>query len=172
MGYFKTHLIQFALIGITISFVSDQVLAQSAQTNTQLNYMPQPGVQLPIPSPESQSGFNTPPRRMERTGTAINGARNSVSIKSTDAGIIHYPPAVSAIPRPQHDLSAMHRHSQSNCINCGTIDFIRIIDQERLFDAVTSGVIAGTVIRKMNGNSTHSLTSRTTSSIPYGYSHE
>lgn len=83
------------------------------------------------PSPESPPDLNRPPRIIHRTGTAIAPPRNSVSIKSTDAGIIHrQPPA-------------------SGCSNCGVIDFVNKIGQGPGLNAIAGGVIAGTVAREV-----------------------
>ena len=81
------------------------------------------------PKPDIKPNPDLTSRSMHRTGTAIVGARNSVSIKSTDAGIIHYPPSVPPSPVPSSVYTPNSPHA-SNCINCGLIDFINIIDPE------------------------------------------
>lgn len=83
-----------------------------------------------IQNPSSPPDLNNPPRTIHRTGTAI-GARNSISIKSTDAGIIHrQPPA-------------------SGCTNCGVIDFINKMGQGNGLNAIAGGVVAGTIAREV-----------------------
>lgn len=83
------------------------------------------------PAPESPPDVNRPPRIIHRTGTAIAPPRNSVSIKSTDAGII---------PRQQ---------PAAGCSNCGIIDFVNRIGQGPGLNAIAGGVIAGTVAREV-----------------------
>lgn len=83
------------------------------------------------PSPESPPDVNRPPRTIHRTGTAIAPPRNSVSIKSTDAGIIPRQPATSG------------------CINCGVINFVNRIGQDPGLNAIAGGVAAGTVAREI-----------------------
>ncbi len=83
------------------------------------------------PVPESPPDLNRPPRTIHRIGTAISTPRNSISIKSTDAGIIHrQPPA-------------------SGCINCGIVDFVNKIGQGNNLNAIASGIVAGTVAREI-----------------------
>ncbi len=86
----------------------------------------------PSASTETPSGVNRPPRVIHRVGTAIPAPRNSVSIKSTDAGYIPRQPAVSG------------------CINCGIIDFIQRSTSGNVLNAITSGVVAGTIAREVN----------------------
>lgn len=90
-----------------------------------------------IQAPSSPPDLNNSPRTIHRTGTAI-GARNSISIKSTDAGIIHrQPPA-------------------SGCTNCGVIDSINKLGQGSGLNAIAGGVIAGTIAREvMRHNAPH-----------------
>ncbi len=83
------------------------------------------------PAPESPPDVNRPPRIIHRTGTAIAPPRNSVSIKSTDAGIIHRQPPTAG------------------CSNCGIIDFVNKIGQGPGLNAIAGGVIAGTVAREV-----------------------
>ncbi|MDR4521525.1 MAG: hypothetical protein R3E36_13205 [Nitrosomonas sp.] len=80
-----------------------------------------------------------PVRTMQRTGTAIVGARNSVSIKA--------PMPVSFIAPQRHPPLSPLPQSGSNCINCGIIDFINIA-QGNAINAMASGIIAGTIARK------------------------
>ena len=88
--------------------------------------------QNPSAPTETPSGINRPPRVIHRVGTAIPAPRNSVSIKSTDAGHIPRQPAVSG------------------CINCGVIDFIQRSTPGNALNAITSGVVAGTIAREVN----------------------
>jgi len=149
MQNYRVRLIQHTLIGIIVLFTIVPVLAQSTKTNELLPYPQQRLGQSLDPKIDSSSGLDLPVRRMERTGTAINGARSSVSIKSTDAGIVHFPPAVS--PHTQYAPEAMYGAPPSNCINCSIIDFSYLINQETMLNAITSGIIAGTIIRKIDG---------------------
>ena len=106
----------FSLFAVNIASAQSSSSAQSLTTR---------------PLPESPPDLNRAPRTIHRTGTAISGARNSISIKSTDAGIIHrQPPA-------------------SGCINCGIVDFVNKMGQVGGLNAIAGGVIAGTVARKL-----------------------
>ena len=78
-----------------------------------------------------------PPRAVQRIGTAIPPPRNSVSIKSTDAGVI---------PR---------QSPMSGCINCGVVDFVNKIGQVPNMNAIVSGVVAGTIARGVIGQVPH-----------------
>ncbi|MDV6341955.1 hypothetical protein R2103_09295 [Nitrosomonas sp. Is24] len=120
------------LIGSAILFsvcVPAVVLAQStaAEQND-----PQQSQRLTTqPPPESPPDVNRPPRTIHRIGTAIGAPRNSVSIKSTDAGTIPRQPAASG------------------CINCGVINFVNRIGQGPGLNAIAGGVVAGTVAREI-----------------------
>lgn len=121
------------LIGSAIIFsicVPAVVFAQS--TVAEQNHPPLQSQRLTTqPSPESPPDVNRPPRTVHRIGTAIGAPRNSVSIKSTDAG---------AIPR---------QPAASGCINCGVINFINRIGQGSGLNAIAGGVVAGTVAREI-----------------------
>ena len=80
---------------------------------------------------------NRPPRAVQRIGTAIPPPRNTISIKSTDAG---------AIPR---------QSPMSGCINCGVVDFVNKIGQAPNMNAIVSGVVAGTIARGVIGQMPH-----------------
>lgn len=83
------------------------------------------------PVPESPPDLERPPKTIHRVGTAISTPRNSISIKSTDAGIIpRQPPA-------------------SGCINCGIVDFVNKMGQGNNLNAIASGIVAGTVAREI-----------------------
>lgn len=86
---------------------------------------------------ESPPDLNRPPRIIHRTGTAIGAPRNSISIKSTDAGIIYRQP------------------SASGCINCGIIDFVNRIGQGGNLNVIASGVVAGTIAREIIRQTPH-----------------
>ncbi len=88
--------------------------------------------QNPSAPTETPPGISRPPRIIHRVGTAIPAPRNSVSIKSTDAGHI---PRQSAV---------------SGCTNCGVIDFIQRSTSGNALNAITSGVVAGTIAREVN----------------------
>lgn len=106
----------FSLFAVNIALAQSSSSAQNLTTQ---------------PLPESPPDLNRAPRTIHRTGTAISGARNSISIKSTDAGIIHrQPPA-------------------SGCINCGIVDFVNKMGQVGGLNAIAGGVVAGTVAREI-----------------------
>jgi len=137
------------LISVVIFFASQHAAAQSDAMHAQSGLPQQHTLStssLP-PRPGIKPDPHMPVRTMQRTGTAIVGARNSVSIKSTDAGIIHRPAAASAplSPLPQ---------SGTSCINCGIIDFINIA-QGNAINAMASGIIAGTIARKIGEHGAH-----------------
>ncbi|SER19509.1 hypothetical protein SAMN05421690_10123 [Nitrosomonas sp. Nm51] len=150
MQYGKKNSIQVVLTAVFIS-VSGTTLAQSGEVNESITQ--QPTIQAPVPIPGVKPNLNLPARSIQRTGTAISGARNSISIKSTDAGIVHRPAAPSAplSPLPQ---------SGSNCINCGIIDFINSA-QGNAINAMASGIIAGTIARRIGEHDTHPHTDHT-----------
>ncbi len=169
----KICLIQIVLVGIIIFLTTHNVLAQS-NTFEEL-YIPPPS-EAPPPTPKSDIKSNlilpAPVRRMQRTGTRINGARNSVSIKSTDAGIIHHPPAVPTTPYPHNGSRMLHQPSSSRCIQCGVIDFVRTIDPETMMDAITHGIVAGTVINKIGGYGAYPHLGRGSSNNGTAYSEQ
>ncbi len=124
-------------------FAANAASAQSTQIDSN---RPQSGTNAqPLstrPMPENPPDLDRPPKTIHRTGTAI-GARNSISIKSTDAGIIHRQPA------------------SSGCINCGIINSVNKIGQESSLNAIANGVVAGTVAREVLRHSPY----------PYGTNH-
>ena len=106
----------FTIISFAVMIKIESAVAQSSQSlapNTA--HKPEP---------------NMTGRAIDRTGTAFSG-RNSVSIKSTDAG---------RIPRYQQN---------SGCINCGTVDFINVIGQGGNIDLITGGIISGVIRNKV-----------------------
>ena len=109
-----------------IFFASQHAAAQTGDVYDQ-NELPQQQQTLSTrslpPTPGIKPDPHMPVRTMQRTGTAIVGARNSVSIKSTDAGIVHRPAAPSTLLSPLPPLP----QSGTNCINCGIIDFINTV---------------------------------------------
>ena len=145
MFYRNRSSVQAAL---TIAFISvtGTALAQSDETGESVIHQSAP--QSFAPLPDTKPDPNLPPRTMQRTSTAISGARNSISIKSTDAGIIHYPPAVL----PPNTPPPSQPPALSGCIYCGVIDYIRIIDQENTYNAITSGIVAGTIAKEISGH--------------------
>ncbi len=127
----RTYLIALAtLLG---SLIASLAMAQ-AHGQTANNQPPPPALsQNPATVViEAPPGVTRPPRIIHRVGTAIPPPRNSVSIKSTDAGHI---PRQSAV---------------SGCINCGVIDFIQRSTSGNALNAITSGVVAGTIAREVN----------------------
>lgn len=120
------------LIGSAIIFsVCVPAIASAQSTAAEQNH-PQLQSQRPATQPpEIPPEVNRPPRTVHRIGTAIGAPRNSVSIKSTDAG---------AIPR---------QPAASGCINCGVINFVNRIGQGPGLNAIAGGVVAGTVAREI-----------------------
>lgn len=158
----KKTCLHAVLISMIIFFASQHAAAQTGDVYDQ-NELPQQQQTLSTrslpPTPGIKPDPHMPVRTMQRTGTAIVGARNSVSIKSTDAGIVHRPAAPSAplSPLPQ---------SGSNCINCGIIDFINIA-QGNAINAMASGIIAGTIARKIGEHGAHPQSDRTSGRHAY-----
>lgn len=153
-----------AMAGLVICGDFQQVVAQQSANPYIVDELTQhshlsstPGVPRPGIKPDPGTG-RTPPdlepemstRHMQRTGTAIVGTRNSVSIKSTDAGIVHRPAPPSAPLSPLPPVAHM-----SNCVNCAIIDFINSA-QGSAVGAMASGIIAGTVARKIGGHGVYS----------------
>ncbi len=134
---------------------ANNTFAQSSDT-TQSYQQPSRSQNLATqPLPENPPDLNRPPRIIHRVGTAIGTPRNSVSIKSTDAGTIRRQPPVSG------------------CINCGVIDFVNKIGQGPGLNAIASGVVAGTVAREIIGQTPHPqgiIHPSTMGSISGGYS--
>ncbi len=109
-----TNIVFFAIL-LALIIRAENTFSQSTQSITQ------------NPAQKPESGMTG--RAIDRTGTAFSG-RNSVSIKSTDAG---------QIPRYQQN---------SGCINCGTVDFINVIGQGGI-DLITGGIISGVIRNKV-----------------------
>ncbi|MBK7493660.1 MAG: hypothetical protein KBF68_07645 [Nitrosomonas sp.] len=120
------------LIGSAIIFsVCAPAIAFAQSTATEQNH-PQLQSQYPATQPpETPPDVNRPPRTIHRIGTAIGAPRNSVSIKSTDAGVIPRQP------------------STAGCINCGVINSINRIGQGPGLNAIAGGIVAGTVAREI-----------------------
>ena len=120
------------LIGSTLIFsVCAPAIVFAQSTATEQNH-PQLQSQHPATqSPETPPDVNRPPRTIHRIGTAIAPPRNSVSIKSTDAGVIPRQP------------------STAGCINCGVINSINRIGQGPGLNAIAGGIVAGTVAREI-----------------------
>ncbi len=112
----KTTIVAFTIISFAAVIKVSNAVAQSSQSIA--------------PNPAHKSEPNMTGRAIDRTGTAFSG-RNSVSIKSTDAG---------KIPRYQQN---------SGCINCGTVDFINVIGQGGNIDLITGGIISGVIRNKV-----------------------
>ncbi|SFP67423.1 hypothetical protein SAMN05216419_101243 [Nitrosomonas cryotolerans] len=133
------------LIILIWSLSSNHALAQSRSlsskmTHTTVESNTQPlailerydTIAIPIPMPKPDPDMSV--RAIHRIGTAFK-ARSSISIKSTDAGIIprHYP--------------------TSGCTtHCGSIDFIT---QGTGLNAIAAGVIGGTIARKIGRPDSH-----------------
>lgn len=84
------------------------------------------------PAPDSPPNLSRPPRTIHRIGTAISTPSNSISIKSTDAGIMPRQPPPA-----------------SGCINCGIVEFVNKIGQENNLNAIASGIVAGAIAREI-----------------------
>lgn len=133
------------IVGLLSLFFSLAVLAQSQSIRStpqhlQFDSLSQPSVVPPIPRMKPTLNPDIPTmstRKINRVGTSIVGARNSVSIKSTDAGIMHRSPPAGSIG------------STGSCINCGVIDFIEILGQGEGLNAIAAGVVAGTIAREI-----------------------
>ncbi|MCB1935330.1 MAG: hypothetical protein KDF59_05255 [Nitrosomonas sp.] len=148
-GNRKTFSLHPVIIGLFIFGIHQIVIAQP-EIQTEHGRLQQQSLSTasPTPIPGVKPHSELPPvRSMQRIGTAINGARNSVSIKSTDAGIVHRPAAPSAPLTPMPQFAP-------NCIHCGIVDFINIAP-ESMVNAIASGMIAGTIARKIGGHGTH-----------------
>ncbi|HBV20976.1 MAG TPA: hypothetical protein PKM20_04035 [Nitrosomonas sp.] len=149
LSRYVTWTIQTLFILTVIFYTIQAAMAQSSSMDASVQRQPNAQVVAPlIPKPGVKPSPGLPTRAMHRTGTAIVGARNSVSIKSTDAGIIHYPPVIPVVPVP-HAPNVSGSPYASNCINCGIIDFI---NQSNALNAMASGIVAGTIARKIGGH--------------------
>ena len=127
------HVIDLAKLAIAASSMVAASITYAQSPNPDHSNQP-PSRQQNLttqPAHESPPGLSRPPRTIHRSGTAISTPRNSISIKSTDAGIIHRQPPTSG------------------CINCGIIDFVNRIGQGNSLNAIASGVVAGTVAREI-----------------------
>lgn len=112
--------------------VAQQPVSESSQHS-----LPQSQSPMQQPIPATPPGIDKPPRAVHRIGTAIGAPRNSVSIKSTDAGIIHrQPPA-------------------AGCSNCGIVNFVNRIGQGPGLNAIAGGIVAGTIAREVLQQSQH-----------------
>ncbi len=128
VDFFKSTLFSAMMINILAVNIG---WAQSLSTNQ--DDQRAPILQNPA-TPPLQDGTtepNKPPRKIHRIGTVIDAPRNSVSIKSTDAGSMRRQPP------------------KSTCTNCGIIDFINRIGQGNNLNAIASGVVAGTIAREV-----------------------
>ncbi len=132
-NFYVIDLVKLAVVSTSIlsMFTVDITFAQSPNADHR-NQPPSNSQNLiPQSAPDSPPDLSRPPRTIHRVGTAISTPRNSISIKSTDAGIIpRQPPA-------------------SGCINCGIVDFVNKIGQGNNLNAIASGVVAGTIAREI-----------------------
>lgn len=129
-----------AAIVVAIIFsilVANSAFSQSSDTTQSYQQPSEPNHPTTRPLPENPSDLNKQPRKIQRIGTAIPAPRNSVSIKSTDAGAIHRPP-----PAP-------------GCPNCGVIDFVNKLGQGPGLNAIAGGVVAGTIAREIIRQTPH-----------------
>lgn len=130
------HVIDLAKLAVVSASVFsmlsvDIALAQSPNADHRNQPPSNPQSLTTQSAPESPPDLGRPPRTIHRVGTAISTPRNSISIKSTDAGTIpRQPPA-------------------SGCINCGIVDFVNKMGQGNNLNAIASGIVAGTVAREI-----------------------
>mgnify|MGYP003386101022 CR=1 FL=1 len=132
-NFYVIVLAKFAVIstGILSMFTVDITFAQSPNAEHR-NQPPSNSQNLtPQSAPDSPPDLSRPPRTIHRVGTAISTPRNSISIKSTDAGTIPRQPPTSG------------------CINCGIVDFVNKIGQGNNLNAIASGIVAGTIAREI-----------------------
>ncbi|MBK6957892.1 MAG: hypothetical protein IPH22_05445 [Nitrosomonas sp.] len=132
-NFYVIDLVKLAVVSTSIlsMFTVDITFAQSPNADHR-NQPPSNSQNLiPQSAPGSPPDLGRPPRTIHRVGTAISTPRNSISIKSTDAGIIHRQPPVSG------------------CINCGIVDFVNKIGQGNNLNAIASGIVAGTIAREI-----------------------
>ncbi|PSJ17931.1 hypothetical protein [Nitrosomonas supralitoralis] len=139
----KRHDANLKALIIIISFFLSAFYANAIFSQTskiEHNYPLPPKTQDLITQslPETPPDSNKPQRTIHRIGTAIRAPRNSISIKSTDAGMI------------RRQLPA------SGCANCGIINFINTIGQGPGMNAIAGGIIAGTVAREIIRQTPHS----------------
>ncbi|MGZ0018792.1 hypothetical protein [Nitrosomonas sp. wSCUT-2] len=120
----KTVITLIFMIAVTAIAVAQQPASES---NHQLTTQPQNPMLHPVTPP----GVDKPPRTVHRIGTAIGAPRNSISIKSTDAG------------------SSQRQAPQARCSNCGIVDFVNKLGQGPGLNAIASGVVAGTIAREV-----------------------
>lgn len=116
---------------ILSTFTGNITRAQSSDTDQNHHRPPNPQNLSTQSLPENPPELNRPSRIIHRIGTAIAAPRNSISIKSTDAGLIRRQPPMSG------------------CINCGIVDFVNKIGQGPGLNAIAGGVVAGTVAREI-----------------------
>jgi len=130
------HVIDLAKLAVVSAsifslFAVDITFAQSPNADHR-NQPPSNSQNLiPQSAPDSPPDLSRPPRTIHRVGTAISTPRNSISIKSTDAGTIPRQPPTSG------------------CINCGIVDFVNKIGQGNNLNAIASGIVAGTIAREI-----------------------
>jgi hypothetical protein len=133
-NFYVIDLVKLAVVSTSIlsMFTVDITLAQSPNADHR-NQPPSNSQNLiPQSAPGSPPDLGRPPRTIHRVGTAISTPRNSISIKSTDAGTIPRQPPTS-----------------SGCINCGIVDFVNKIGQGNNLNAIASGIVAGTIAREI-----------------------
>ena len=122
------------ILGLLPVFFSSFAFSQSISTSDKHSHIPviSSGNQAEIPvvpKPSNKTTSNTTPATTDRIG-AVHSNRRSISIKSTDAGVI-YP----------------YRQA-SGCINCGT-DPAQQIGQGIGYGVITGGIIRGIIGREI-----------------------
>ncbi len=142
VDFFKSTLFSALIINILAINIG---WAQSLSTDQDNPQTPKSQNPATLPLQDNAPDPNKPPRKIHRIGTAIDAPRNSISIKSTDAGSMRRQPP------------------KSTCTNCGIIDFINKIGQGNNLNAIASGIVAGTVARE--------VIRYTPQSMPYGTHH-
>lgn len=125
------------VVSIFSIFAANSAFAQSSHTTQSYQQPSEPHNLTTRPLPENPPDLNRQPRKIHRIGTAIPAPQSSISIKSTDAGIIRRPPPTSG------------------CTNCGIIDFVNKLGQGPGLNAIAGGVVAGTVAREVIRQTPH-----------------
>jgi hypothetical protein len=124
-------IIVFNMFMISIGF------AQSSGVNPNAQPPAKPQNHPPQTLEKNPSDQDKPSRKIHRIGTAISAPRNSISIKSTEAGSIR------------------RQSPTSGCINCGVIDFVNKMGQAPGLNAIAGGIVAGTVAREVIRQTPH-----------------
>lgn len=107
------------------TYIGNKPVGQNGPTRQKLTITPKP-----------KPAFNMPTRTVNRVGSTFSG-RNSISIKSSDAGIT---------PRYQQP---------SQCMDCGVIDFVNVIEPGYAAGVISGGIISGVIGSKIFRRDAH-----------------